>query len=126
MTREQVEAYHTRNRYPTALDVYQFGLVMWEAFSGVAPWRQLNNRGRDMLKELFTRDFLARPEFPDLVEGDDRRSVYPQIKALTEQCWHFNPELRPDARTLHNDLRTLFGLQTKFSTVIVNCNTTET
>eukprot|EP00116_Pleurobrachia_bachei_P010726 sb/3470988/ len=111
LNEEQENAYHMRGRHPTAIDIYQMGLVMWQAFSRTSPWqdRVVNpGGGRDMLRELFRRDFLARPEFPTLDKGDNRQVVYEKLKVIVRRCWHHRIESRPSAEKLHNELRNVF------------------
>ena len=108
---EQDIAYQMRGRHPTAIDIYQMGLVMWQAFSRTSPWqdRVVNHTGgRDMLRELFRNDFLARPEFPFLDKGDNRQAVYEKLKGIVRRCWHHRVENRPSAETLHKLLTQAF------------------
>ena len=118
---DQDSAYQLRGRHPTAIDIYQMGLVMWQVFSKEPPWKDRvvkSAGGRDMLRELFRKDFLARPEFPALEKGDNRQAVYEKLQGIIRRCWHHRIENRPSAQELHNDLRNV--LENRIADVVLS------
>jgi serine/threonine protein kinase len=69
--------------YTSKVDVYAYGIVLWEIATGEIPYPNLE--APQIYVQVYVNDL--RPPIPDTVD--------PQIKALIIQCWDRNPDLRP-------------------------------
>ncbi|CAO2182912.1 unnamed protein product [Urochloa humidicola] len=70
--------------YGRKVDVYSFGLILWEMFSGSIPYEELN----PFQAAFAVFDKNVRPAIP--------ASCPAPIRLLIEQCWASHPEKRPD------------------------------
>ncbi|XP_066351924.1 uncharacterized protein [Miscanthus floridulus] len=70
--------------YGRKVDVYSFGLILWEMFSGTIPYEELN----PFQAAFAVFDKNVRPAIPS--------SCPAPVRLLIEQCWASHPEKRPD------------------------------
>ncbi|TKW16739.1 hypothetical protein SEVIR_5G319200v4 [Setaria viridis] len=70
--------------YGRKVDVYSFGLILWEMFSGSIPYEELN----PFQAAFAVFDKNVRPAIP--------ASCPAPVRLLIEQCWASHPEKRPD------------------------------
>nr|ACG28952.1 protein kinase [Zea mays] len=70
--------------YGRKVDVYSFGLILWEMFSGTIPYEELN----PFQAAFAVFDKNVRPAIPT--------SCPTPVRLLIEQCWASHPEKRPD------------------------------
>jgi hypothetical protein len=69
--------------YTSKVDVYAYGILVWELATGETPYRGMN--GLTIVKEV--RDHDIRPPLP--------LDLNPVMCDLITQCWHRNPDVRP-------------------------------
>ena len=81
--------------YNTRVDVYSFGIVMWEVLTRLVPYKGLD---RQTIQHKVVVE-KARP----LVPGE----THPAYRSLMEACWDENPNLRPDFGTVVTRLRAI-------------------
>ena len=78
------------------IDVWSFGVVMWETFSaGKTPYAAMNNV--EVLDRINGGYRLPMPE-------DCPKAIY----ELMSKCWSKNPNERPSFKTLFTELDTLY------------------
>lgn len=70
--------------YGKKVDVYSFGLMLWEMVSGTIPYEEMT----PIQAAFAVVNKNLRPAIP----GD----CPPAMRALIEQCWSLQPEKRPD------------------------------
>ena len=88
--------------YTERADVYSFGVVMWEVITRKEPWKGLHpmqimraiDRGE---RPVLTADMIR---VPAITIGDE-------YDLLLQQCWHSDPELRPDFDEILQRLETI-------------------
>ena len=70
-------------KYTNKVDVYAFGMLMWEMYNEIAPFHGMNavQIAFQVSKEGY------RPSWPD--------SAPKRFKSFVKKCWHQNPEKRP-------------------------------
>ena len=79
-----------------AIDVYSFGVCVWEICVREYPWHALLEAGKvDELKRR-VGTLADRPE----EEHDDPIPITPPLRALIEACWRQEPSERPAFRQL--------------------------
>ena len=85
------EVFHSR-KFTQKSDVYSFGIIMYLIATGEPPFRD-----RRFDKDL-VRDIMGglRPSMPD--------SAPEEYKKLVERCCDADPDKRPDAKTLWDDI----------------------
>jgi len=66
------------------MDVYSFGTICWELFTGTLPLKGKTEIASNLNKQEVTIDL---PEIPINVPSD--------ISAMITSCWKLNPEDRP-------------------------------
>ena len=69
--------------YDARIDVYSFGIVMWELLTSSVPYQGVNLA---ILPKLVVNDGL-RPDIP--------KETPPELANLMTSCWNANPMLRP-------------------------------
>jgi serine/threonine-protein kinase CTR1 len=74
------------------VDVYAFGILMWEVFEESVPFAEL------MVSEI--RDCVVAGQRPDIPQ-----SMPPDLQRLMQECWSNDPEDRPDFMDVICDLR---------------------
>uniref|UniRef100_A0A8D2B6V9 Tyrosine-protein kinase n=1 Tax=Sciurus vulgaris TaxID=55149 RepID=A0A8D2B6V9_SCIVU len=82
-------------RYSSESDVWSFGILLWETFSlGASPYPNLSNQQ--------TREFVekgGRLPCPELCPD--------AVFRLMEQCWAYEPGLRPSFSTIYQELQSI-------------------
>ena len=78
--------------YNERVDIYSFGLVLYEMLTGVAPYGGIS-------KDEFYARVIEGGERPptDMDDYGRRIRADAQILQLIERCWSANPQFRPDA-----------------------------
>lgn len=77
-----------------SIDIYSFGLLMWELTSGRAPFYELDVTSRQLMRAVFHG---RRPFFAD--------NVPIAYRHLASSCWSGDPAKRPSAAVLVKALR---------------------
>ncbi|CAK8577693.1 unnamed protein product [Lathyrus sativus] len=73
-----------RKHYGRKVDVYSFGLILWEMFTGRIPYEDMTP-----IQAAFAVVYKnSRPVIP--------LNCPPAMRALIEQCWSLNPDKRPE------------------------------
>ena len=90
--------------YGRAVDVYSFGMVMWELTTLRTPWMELEGDGEYDGVEFFKKLNRAlqtnrRPTIPAVVALN-----YPHYVAVMQQCWEGDPADRPPFSLVVNEL----------------------
>lgn len=70
--------------YGRKVDVYSFGLILWEMISGFIPYEDMN----PIQAAFAVVSKKLRPTIP--------KDCPPTMNALIEQCWSLHPDKRPD------------------------------
>ena len=86
--------------YNGAVDVYSYGITLWEIMTAKHPYFKKFDRGMmagEILEQVVRCDL--RPEFPVLCNDD--------LKKVAESCWNGNPLVRP---TFEDIVQTLQGI----------------
>ncbi|XP_039052929.1 serine/threonine/tyrosine-protein kinase HT1-like [Hibiscus syriacus] len=73
-----------KKSYGRKVDVYSFGLILWEMIAGTIPYEDMN----PMQAAFAVVNKNLRPVIP--------KDCPPSMRALIEQCWSLNPEKRPE------------------------------
>ncbi|XP_058771568.1 serine/threonine/tyrosine-protein kinase HT1-like isoform X2 [Vicia villosa] len=73
-----------RKSYGRKVDVYSFGLILWELLTGTIPYEDMN----PIQAAFAVVNKKLRPIIPP--------SCPPAMRALIEQCWSLQPDKRPD------------------------------
>ncbi|KAL6544812.1 hypothetical protein OROMI_023674 [Orobanche minor] len=73
-----------RKRYGKKVDVYGFGLILWELVAGIIPYEDMT----PIQAAFAVVNKNLRPAVP--------RDCPPAMRALIEQCWSSQPDKRPD------------------------------
>ena len=80
--------------YDESIDMYSYGLILYEVMTGCAPYTGLNSS--NMIEKVFLRNQRPSFEYDDF--GRQVRISEP-IRRFLEQCWSPQPSLRPKAST---------------------------
>ncbi|XP_044497273.1 serine/threonine/tyrosine-protein kinase HT1-like [Mangifera indica] len=70
--------------YGRKVDVYSFGLILWEMVAGTIPYEEMNP-----IQAAFA---VVNKNLRPVIPGD----CPPAMAALIEQCWSLHPEKRPE------------------------------
>ncbi|GBB90152.1 hypothetical protein RclHR1_01700015 [Rhizophagus clarus] len=81
-------------KYTKAADVYAFGFIVYEVFTGHPPYY-------DVPHDLKLAQKICSGHRPPLTSSE----IHPRIMKLITSCWDSNPEERPTAQELHNMIR---------------------
>ncbi|KDP20979.1 hypothetical protein JCGZ_21450 [Jatropha curcas] len=73
-----------KKSYGRRVDVYSFGLILWEMVAGTIPYEDMN----PIQAAFAVVNKNLRPVVP--------RDCPPAMRALIEQCWSLQPEKRPE------------------------------
>ncbi|KAG1661344.1 hypothetical protein FOA52_005906 [Chlamydomonas sp. UWO 241] len=77
------EALTCNRKVTSSVDVYAFGILMWELFTGLRPYG--NTKQQQLVEEVVMRGL--RPTFPP--------HTPPNYKQLAQECWSGAPAQRP-------------------------------
>ncbi|XP_072994329.1 uncharacterized protein [Typha latifolia] len=83
----------TSNTVTEKVDVYSFGIVMWELLTGEEPYG--NIRSEEIIAGIIKGDL--RPEIPNWCD--------PAWRSLMERCWSSDPHSRPPFSEIAKQLR---------------------
>ena len=94
--------------YDEKVDIFSFGIILWQMLSGEAPFPTLSN---DEYIQKVAQDGL-RPSLEPVRSNHQHHSSSssaPQaslhaVTELLERCWHANPTERPDAASIVREL----------------------
>lgn len=81
--------------YDTSVDVYAFGLLMYEVVTGIPPFSELGNINKARFRTRIVKN-QYRPPFETPIKES--------IKEIIEKCWSNNPFERPTFEELYNAL----------------------
>ncbi|XP_050235467.1 uncharacterized protein LOC126684744 [Mercurialis annua] len=88
------ELLNSKNKLVTEkVDVYSFGIIMWELLTGEEPYAQL--RSEEIIAGIIKGSL--RPEIPSWCE--------PAWRSLMERCWSSDPGCRPAFLEIAKELR---------------------
>ncbi|CAI8583873.1 unnamed protein product [Vicia faba] len=73
-----------RKSYGRKVDVYSFGLILWEMFTGTIPYEDMT----PIQAAFAVVNKNSRPVIP--------LNCPPAMRALIQQCWSLNPDKRPE------------------------------
>ena len=90
-----------RQAYNEKVDVYSFGILLWQLLSGEAPFAGM---GREQYLERVVRGG-QRPSLSAIAH----LSLPESLTRLMEQCWHTNPSQRPSCATIVTALDALIN-----------------
>ncbi len=86
-----------RDSYNNKVDVYSFGIMLWEIVEFTKPFEKFN-------KEEFMEKVIhggLRPEIGKKVPND--------LANLMRSCWDINPQVRPTFKSIHLALAEMLG-----------------
>ena len=78
------------------VDVYSFGIIMWELWTRQRPYGGLNKQ--QYMQRSSSSNFLLRPDAEDFMpagEQGEPAELAPGWRQLMRRCWHPNPAMRP-------------------------------
>jgi serine/threonine protein kinase len=84
--------------YTTAIDVYAYGMLLYELVTLTVPWAPIKNC--PSLNKFTLIGYLRRGDRPTLPD-----SVIPAYRELIEHCWSQNPRDRPSFRQIIDQTR---------------------
>ncbi|KAG2483199.1 hypothetical protein HYH03_017934 [Edaphochlamys debaryana] len=95
----------------SSVDCYAFGILMWEVYTGRAPYPEYANSGFAEVPHKVVREGL-RPRFP--------ADTPLHFKILAQECWQALPGKRPAASGLVSRLQELMDLACGLSGAVAN------
>ncbi|KAI8121971.1 hypothetical protein FF38_05671 [Lucilia cuprina] len=95
-------------------DVYAFAIIMYEIFSRKGPFGQTLFEPKEIVdlvkKKPIKGDVPFRPELECIIEGE----LCPDyVLSCITDCWHEDPDVRPDFPTIRTRLKKMRGGKTK-------------
>lgn len=101
------EIIRTPDKVTEKVDIFSFGIVMWELWAGKEPYEGLNYHA--LLLQLSNPDVKLRPPIPDGPEweGEPLPELAPGWRGLMEKCWAEDPDDRPSFADIIKDLRSM-------------------
>lgn len=95
------------------VDVFSFGIVMWELWTGKEPYEGLNYHA--LMVQLANPEARLRPPVPGSPEwAGEEAAVPPELapgwKVLMERCWAEDPEDRPSFTQIIRELREMISV----------------
>ncbi|KAG2485608.1 hypothetical protein HYH03_015671 [Edaphochlamys debaryana] len=102
--------------YLPPVDIYSWGVCVWEMLAGERPWQQMNSVAiatEVLMKQhrLPMRTAAARLEGCGVRDDDGQGRWPPRLQRLLRSAWHQEPECRPAAAELVKELALLQELQ---------------
>lgn len=88
-----------------AVDLYAFGILMWEVATGQAVYGTLPS---EIIADNVAEGRL-RPTFEPVGARPDQPHEYAEFKALAERCWDADPRVRPSAEECVQRLNGMLG-----------------
>ncbi|KAK9947613.1 hypothetical protein M0R45_003229 [Rubus argutus] len=95
MAPELLNSHRKNNLVTEKVDVYSFGIVMWELLAGEEPYADL--RSEEIIAGIIKGSL--RPEIPSWCD--------PTWRSLMERCWSSDPESRPPFSEIAKELRAM-------------------
>jgi serine/threonine protein kinase len=82
----------TVSSYGPAVDVYSYGIIMWELATRSRPWAELDDSSYIAFRGALTEALMAgqRPALPDGIEAD-----HPIFVKVMRKAWATDPNERP-------------------------------
>ncbi|KAH0793071.1 TKL family protein kinase [Histomonas meleagridis] len=80
------EILNSSGRYDTKVDVYSYGIVLWEILTHKTPYQGIESDAKRIIQEVITNDIR-----PTLSETDCGKGLY----KLITTCWARDPNERP-------------------------------
>lgn len=94
--------------------MYAFAIILYEICGRKGPFGSTEYEPKqiiDFVREIPTED---KPPFrPDIESLLDMEIVSDYIMACIQECWHENPEMRPDFPTIRTRLKKMRGGRSK-------------
>jgi len=103
------EILRSPNRVTEKVDVFSFGIVLWELWTGREPYEGLNYHA--LMIQLTNPECQLRPPVPGTIEWEDLDSAEPPPelapgwRSLMARCWAEDPEARPTFTQIIMELR---------------------
>jgi len=91
--------------YSLPVDIYSFGILIYEMINGKAPWKSENLTAIQLMMRVAIKK--ERPPIPEDTE--------PDLEQLIKCCWDHEPNNRPTAEDMIIMFKTEDGLKTYFS-----------
>lgn len=76
-----------KNKYSEKADIFSFGTVLWELFTGKKPYSEGEYRSLNQAQLMF--HILEKHARPSLA------GLHPALQQLISDCWSLDPRLRP-------------------------------
>ena len=80
------------SRYDSRIDVFSFGILLWEMCSGVFPWSTQTIDSVISIQQVLHCVSKAKIHLPIT---NEMRKRFPMFIPLIESCWDYDPKRRP-------------------------------